>query len=144
MSQRCDALVATIAAMPAPEVAAYWELERGVPAPAISPSLLARDLTHDLQVAAHGGLDRRLARHLQRLCRDAEVADVTRLSEPPPSGPSAGAQLLREWNGKTYRVIVSDDGGYLYDGERYRSLSVIARTITGTRWSGPRIFGVAQ
>lgn len=144
MSRQAHAQVAMIAAMPATDVARYWERERGMPAPAISPSLLARDLTHALQVEAHGGLDRRLARHLQRLCRDAGEANTARLSEPPPVGPGVGAQLLREWNGKTYRVIVTDDGGYLYEGERHRSLSVIARKITGTRWSGPRFFGVSQ
>ena len=66
------------------------------------------------------------------------------MSAPPLSGPAAGAQLLREWNGKTHRVTVSDDGGYLYEGQRHRSLSVIARTITGTQWSGPRFFGLPR
>lgn len=142
MSRRCEARVTAIAAMTQPEVISHWERERGEPAPAISPSLLARDLTFELQVAAHGGLDRRLARHLQRLC--ASAGDTARIPGPPTPGPGAGAQLLREWNGKTYKVIVTDDGGYLHDGQRYRSLSVIARNITGTRWSGPRFFGVPR
>lgn len=55
---------------------------------------------------------------------------------------TSGAQLLREWNGRTYRVIVTDDG-YEMDGRTYRSLSAIAKHITGAHWSGPRFFGVS-
>ena len=54
---------------------------------------------------------------------------------------SAGARLLRDWNGHTHVVDVTADG-YRYDGTTYRSLSAIARRLTGTRWSGPRFFGL--
>ena len=57
--------------------------------------------------------------------------------------PSAGTQLLREWNGRTHRVTVLDRG-FDYGGKIYRSLSAIARAITGTPWSGPRFFGLRQ
>jgi hypothetical protein len=56
--------------------------------------------------------------------------------------PSPGARLLREWNGKTHVVDVLPDGRFAWRGQTYRSLSVIARAITGTRWSGPRFFGL--
>lgn len=52
-----------------------------------------------------------------------------------------GARLIRDWNGTTHVVDVTETG-YLYGGVTYRSLSVIARTITGARWSGPRFFGL--
>jgi len=52
-----------------------------------------------------------------------------------------GARLLRDWNGRTHAVDVTQDG-YLYDGITYRSLSAIARRITGAHWSGPRFFGL--
>lgn len=52
-----------------------------------------------------------------------------------------GARLLRDWNGKTHAVDVTDSG-YVYDGTSYRSLSAIARRITGAHWSGPRFFGL--
>jgi len=99
MIRRCEARVAAIVAMSAAEVKMLWEQE------------LARNLTHALQVAAHGGLDRRLARHLDRLCRDAEQAGRAASTAPPPSDPGAGVMLLREWNGKTHKVIVAGDGG---------------------------------
>ena len=52
-----------------------------------------------------------------------------------------GSRLVREWNGALHEVEVLDDG-YLWRGERHRSLSAIARAITSTRWSGPRFFGI--
>ena len=53
-----------------------------------------------------------------------------------------GTKFLREWNGRTHEVIAVADGGFLYRGIAYRSLSAIAREITGTRWSGPAFFGL--
>jgi len=52
-----------------------------------------------------------------------------------------GTRLIREWQGKTHQVTVAE-GSYEYHGERYKSLSEIARLITGTRWSGPLFFGL--
>jgi hypothetical protein len=67
--------------------------------------------------------------------------DVRGAAAAPAIG--AGAHLVREWNGRTYRVEVLADG-YRMDGRAYRSLSAIARRITGTAWSGPRFFGRAE
>ena len=76
------------------------------------------------------------------------AADHTGASPPPPQAPSKphravlpGARLIREWNGNSVVVDVVDDG-FIYLGRRYRSLSKIAREITGTNWSGPRFFGL--
>lgn len=55
---------------------------------------------------------------------------------PPP-----GTRLVREWNGRNHTVEVLEQG-FLCDGQRYRSLSAVARAITGARWSGPRFFGL--
>ena len=54
----------------------------------------------------------------------------------------AGARLVREWNGRTHTVTVEEEG-FIYAGRSYRSLTAIAREITGARWSGPRFFGLA-
>jgi hypothetical protein len=67
--------------------------------------------------------------------RGAEPASVERRRLVP------GVRLLREWNGRTHVVDVTE-AGYLYEGETYRSLSAIARKITGAHWSGPRFFGL--
>jgi len=54
----------------------------------------------------------------------------------------SGTSLVRQWRGHTHTVVVREDG-FEYDGQRYRSLSVIAEKITGAHWSGPRFFGVS-
>jgi hypothetical protein len=54
----------------------------------------------------------------------------------------AGTRLIRIWKGKEYSVSVSPQGKYLYDGHAYKSLSAVARAITGTRWNGKLFFGV--
>jgi Protein of unknown function (DUF2924) len=54
-----------------------------------------------------------------------------------------GATLVRQWRGRTHTVLVREDG-FEYDGERYRSLTVIAERITGAHWSGPRFFGLTK
>ncbi len=64
----------------------------------------------------------------------------------PKGGKAAykpGTRLIREWQGQTHEVTVLDKG-YRWQGRWYRSLSEIARHITGTRWSGPRFFGLAR
>lgn len=135
--------VAAIERLSKTELKRAWEQVNGIPAPAVVPSLLARDLAHRAQLAAVGGaLDRRLARRLRDLV--AADAGAARSAASPTSGKhlASGSQLLREWGGVTHRVIVEPGGRYLYDGRHWRSLSAIARAITGTRWSGPRFFGI--
>ncbi len=130
---------AAIAAMSNAEVKRAWERVHGKPAPAITPSLLARDLAHRAQLAASGGMDRRLERRLRELTDKYDDDQVPAVARRPRLG--SGSQLLREWGGQTHRVIVEPDGSFVYAGKHWRSLSAIARAITGTRWSGPRFFG---
>ena len=61
----------------------------------------------------------------------------------PPSMLKTGTTLVRQWHGHTYAVLVRDDG-FEYEGQPYRSLSVIAKRITGAHWSGPRFFGLTK
>lgn len=139
-----DALIKFIEAvadMPALTLRATWEQVTGGAPPVIAPSLLARDLTWRMQAKAHGGLDKRTARHLHKLCT-AHEAPLQDGIAPPPAALAAGSRILREWGGKTHLVEVLDDRGYSYAGQTYRSLSAIARAITGARWSGPRFFGI--
>jgi hypothetical protein len=102
----------------------------------LSQAFLARLLAYDLQVQARGGLSPRLVKRLQ-----AMAAGDT----PRPAAPQLkpGAQLLRTWNGVTHRVDVVE-AGYRYRGDIYRSLSAIAKRITGAHWSGPRFFGLVS
>ena len=110
--------------------------------PRTSRNLLLRAIAYRLQEAEFGGLPR-WAR--QRLNGSAIGSDA---SDPGEQAPMAaeprlrpGARLVREWRGRTHAVIVLGDG-FEFEGRPYRSLTQIAREITGAHWSGPRFFGL--
>lgn len=102
-------------------------------------ALLLRAVAQRLQENAQGGPDPALRRRLGRLADELGRTGRIALPARPPVKP--GTRLLREWQGETHSVTVMEDG-FLYRGERHRSLSEIARAITGTRWSGPAFFGL--
>ena len=85
-----------------------------------------------------GDEDRNL---LEKLADDDPAANLN-FKDARPLPPAKGARLRREWKGKTYEVVVRDDGNFEYEGEIYRSLSSIAGVITGTHWNGKKFFGV--
>jgi Protein of unknown function (DUF2924) len=119
-----------------------WQEVFGLPAPGrAKPDLLRRCIAHRLQEDAIGGLNPRLRRQLAELGQELEQG-ATALPLPAPALKS-GTRLVRTWNGDTHRVTV-EDAGFTYRDRRYRSLSEIARLITGTRWSGPKFFGITQ
>jgi hypothetical protein len=133
------ASVEAIADMTAGQIITEWEWAHGVPAPAIAPSLLARDLAHRAQIALTGGVDKRLERRLLELAASVGGESAALVGRRKSLGH--GTQILREWGGQTHRVTVEAEGRYLYNGQPWSSLSAIARAITGARWSGPRLFG---
>jgi Protein of unknown function (DUF2924) len=107
--------------------------------PRLYGPLLIGVLAYRLQEKAFGGLKpatRRLLRQVAGL--PAERRSLDRLTQPRLK---AGAVLLREWHGTTQPVTVLESG-YEYHGQRFNSLSEIARRITGNRWSGPLFFGL--
>ena len=106
---------------------------------AFGPDLLRRSIAQELQEKAYGGLDRVAKQELDRQIRLLSRTSAKRMEVPRRI--KAGAVLVREWKGKTHRVTVLDDG-FEYDGHAFASLSEIAREITGTRWNGPRFFGL--
>jgi hypothetical protein len=117
-----------------------WEETLGSPPPLyLSPEFMSRVIAYEWQVKAFGGLtatERRALKLIAEGKRGPEAAAAA-------LGPSSGAQIVREWNGRTYRIEVLPDG-YRFDGRTYRSLSSIAKRITGTNWSGPRFFGLVS
>src|SRR5712691_7469952 len=117
----------------------YRELYRKEPPLAFGPDLLRRTIAHRLQEKAFGGLPSSVSGELDRLIKAISKTLSGRIELPRRI--KSGAVLIREWNGKTYRVAVIDDG-FNYDERKYASLSEIAREITGARWNGPRFFGL--
>jgi hypothetical protein len=101
---------------------------------------MIRGLANQLQERADGGLSRALQRRLQILTGEFEKGAR---SFRPGIVLKPGTTLVRQWRGHSHTVVVREDG-FEYDGQRYRSLSVIAEKITGAHWSGPRFFGVSR
>lgn len=104
-----------------------WQRLYKAEPPRLSAELLRRGIAYKLQERAFGRVGKRVLRSL--------VAG--------PSAPSIkpGTRFVREWRGRLINVL-ADECGYVFEGERYRSLSAIARAVTGVAWSGPRFFGI--
>ena len=117
---------------------AWRTLHHTGPPLGLSRDLMIRGLADKLQERAHGGPSRALQRHLRILAREFEKGAG---SFDSGGVLKTGASLVRQWRGHTHTVLVGEDG-FEYDGQRYRSLTVIAERITGAHWSGPRFFGV--
>jgi len=100
----------------------------------LSIQFMQRVLAHDLQCRKLGGFPAATKRVLKAALAGGEVSAAARTVVD-------NATLVREWNGRVYRVEVGSDG-YVLDGKTYKSLSAVARHITGARWSGPRFFGL--
>ena len=99
---------------------------------------MLRALAYDVQRKAMGGLSRKVRRQLEQA---GEQLGAGRSITPVPAAPKAGTRLIREWQGVTHEVILLEKG-VEYRGRTWSSLSAVARDITGTRWSGPRFFGL--
>ena len=118
----------------------WRELHRSGPPLGLSRDLMIRALANELQECAHGGPSAALRRRLQTMAR--ELARGTS-SFDPGIVPKTGTTLVRQWRGHTHAVLVREDG-FEYEGQHYRSLTVIAERITGAHWSGPRFFGLTR
>jgi hypothetical protein len=124
------------------DLLALWQKLFGRPAShALRREVMVPILAYRLQEKAYGGLKASVARHLGALV-EVEPNGRKQIGFPAIC-TKAGTRMVREWNGKLHEVLVLPDG-YEYRGKTYRSLSVIARTITGTRWSGPAFFGLKK
>ena len=117
----------------------YRDLLRTEPPKAFGPDLLRRSIAHRLQEKAYGGLTPPARRLLDQLVRAATAKPNGRLELPRRIKP--GSELVRSWNGRTYRIVVLETG-FAYNGKTFPNLSEIATAITGTRWNGPRFFGL--
>jgi hypothetical protein len=127
--------LATLAELDRAALLQRWRRAFGRDAPPrLSRVLMEKAIAYDLQAKVFGGLPARTRRSLRATAKADGRSGMSKL-------PSRGTRLVREWNGALHEVEVLDDG-YLWRGARHRSLSAIARAITGTKWSGPRFFGL--
>jgi hypothetical protein len=110
------------------------------PAPKqMSHSFLCRVIAYRLQENENGGTNNPLRQRLRKLAKELKRTGTVSIAPLKPT--KAGTRFLREWQGETHIVSVTERG-FLYREQAYRSLSAVAREITGTRWSGPAFFGL--
>ena len=128
-------------AMSPAQLRAAWREQYRKPAPDIGPDLLRRGIAWKIQARMHGGLTPATKRAIETAQKRLERTGCVSSSRDLQLKP--GTRLVREWQGKTWHVLVLDEG-FEHDGRRYCSLSQIARTITGAHWSGPRFFGLKK
>jgi Protein of unknown function (DUF2924) len=117
----------------------YREVFRTDPPDAFGPDLLRRSVAHRIQEKAYGGLSHQAQRLLDQMMKAYAAKPNGKIVLPRRIKP--GSVLVREWKGRSHRVMVLADG-FAYDGGTYGNLSEIAVLITGTRWNGPRFFGL--
>ena len=123
------------------ELREQWQtLFSADPPPKLRSSLLVQGIAYRLQEKAFGGLKPATLRLLERIGDDAAARRQVSTT-PEKIRVSTGTVLIREWRGTKHQVTVLKDG-FLYRTKLFHSLSQIARTITGSRWSGPLFFGL--
>jgi hypothetical protein len=124
--------IAALELMKIDELRVAWARRMKSSPPKLSAGLLRLALAHALQSKAMGGITRTTDR---KLCEMAASGN---------NGPPPGTRLARSWKGTLHIVTVTEEQKFNWRGKDWDSLSVIARTITGTRWSGPAFFGTRK
>src|SRR3954447_26861043 len=140
LSAELHAKLAMLAQMDAERLRMEWRRwYRVLPPSRLGRELLLLGVAWKIQEQLHGGLGAGTTRRLAELA--ATMADGGDIVRSRAARLRQGAKLVREWQGQMITVLVLEDG-FEWQGRRWRSLSMIARAITGTRWSGPRVFWV--
>lgn len=129
-----DTQLRAIADMPKGDLQRRWTKLTGRPVPRLSTSMLRLALGYEIQAKALGRLSR-----TNRARLDASSPTRGRAMSLTP-----GMRLVREWQDSVHVVTITESGDILWNGQSWKSLSEVARTITGTRWSGPAFFGLKQ
>ena len=140
MTDPIPARLAALRTASTPDLKAQWRDLFDTEPPPFNRSYLESRLACRIQELAYGGLKPDTLRRLEKLGEQVSGKSTTRRKRQDRM-PMAGTRLIREWQGVEHTVIVTGDG-FEWQGRPYRSLSAIARAITGTRWNGPLFFGL--
>src|SRR5437879_4927126 len=142
MSENVADEISRLPALSRTGLLSLWRELFGQPAhPKLRRDLIVPILAYKLQEKAYGGLKPSTRRRLREIAEGLERDRHAHVHSKPSI--KAGTKLLRQWQDQTHEVLVTREG-FEYAGRQYRSLSQIARKITGTRWSGPAFFGLKQ
>ena len=139
---RLEREIEALADLTRAELVERWRTHyRTDPPKGISRRLLIRAIAFEMQAKRYGGFKPAIDRWLRTIANGTVNGNHGSRKASPTLQP--GARLVREWNGVSHVVEVIE-GGFIWKGDRHRSLSAIARAITGARWSGPRFFGLTS
>jgi hypothetical protein len=146
MSTDTRSQLAELRRLSMPDLKQRWRDLIGTDPPQYSRTFLVSRLAYRLQELAHGGMSPSALADMEAILDDAGCDRLGRIRRRRNGGPGhrkllVGTRLAREWDGNRHEVTVVK-GGFEYDGERFSSLSAIARLITSTRWNGPAFFGL--
>jgi hypothetical protein len=136
---RLDQELDTLTSLSPAQLREKWNRVAETPPPSVPPPLVCRLLAQRMQERRHGALPALVARELERFRCDGPIAERV----PLRIDLTPGTRLVREWNGQTISVQVLEEG-FSYADQTWRSLSEIARHVTGAHWSGPRFFGLLR
>lgn len=125
------------------QLKAEWEKLFAAAPPNNSRIYLEQRLAYRIQELTYGGLSKPVTRLLDALADEVEGKKVRKIVIADPRNPVTGTKLVREWDGAEHVVTVLQDG-FDWQGRRYKSLSAVARDITGTQWNGYRFFGLRE
>src|SRR5258708_6936879 len=140
--EKLSAEIAGLEALDLNQLRVQWKLRYEIEAPPhLSRDLLRRAVAYRIQENVLGGLKPATRRLLERVADDARSRKPTKVVPTRKVGPNT--ILIREWGGTRHEVAVVE-GGAMFRGKRYRSLSQVARAITGSQWSGPLFFGLRR
>lgn len=139
MSRRSYMTLRRLAELSPDELRIEWARRYGASAPSLSPELLRQGIGYRLQEQRLGGISRPTRSLLRQVSRRAGDGDR---KGAPPRKLTPGTRLVRDWHGTGHTVVILDDG-FEYDGRHWKSLTAIAKAITGTHWNGYRFFGLS-
>lgn len=140
MARRTYMTLWRLVELPPEELKAEWARRFGAPAPTLSAELLRLGVGYKLQAQKHGGLSRG-TRTLLRQVAARRGKGIEAKSQPRKLTP--GTRLVRDWHGLGHTVTVLNDG-FEYAGQHWKTLTAVARAITGAHWNGPLFFGLSE
>jgi Protein of unknown function (DUF2924) len=140
MSKSVLAQIGALKSMDAKDLKARWRELFDTEPPPYNRRFLESRLAYRIQELAYGGLKPETVERLAALAEQVG-GKGTRRARTAQERPISGTRLIREWQGAEHSITVRDDG-YEYQGRPYKSLSAVARLITGTRWNGWTFFGL--
>jgi hypothetical protein len=137
------ARVVALRRMPVNDLRAEWRALFGTEAPNNSRGFLELRLAHRIQELTYSGVARETAKLLRGLADEVQGKPGRKSMIADSRNPVVGTRLLREWDGTEHTVTVMKDG-FDWQGRKFKSLSAVARAITGTQWNGYRFFGLRE